>query len=337
MSDLTEREWRIPNLRLVGSRVVVVALLAAVPLFVSDYQSGLVVEFLILALFAASYDLLIGYAGIVSFGHALPYGVGLYGFAIFATSRPIPYIPTEAVPVFGAFVVGLLITALVSLGVGYVALQATGVYFAMITLALAQIGYIIVFETTSISGGSEGILLFAQEVFGISLGDPTTFYYVTLGLVVICFLSMKRLTTSPYGQVLQSIRENETRSRFLGYDTFRYKLSVFTVAGVYAGVAGILSGLHQSIATPDALYWSTGGDALLMTLIGGMGTLWGPGLGAAVLFGAREFLTGITDQWQIVLGSVFVIFVIFVPNGLAGIFTGNRGRSVWDVISDLKP
>ena len=336
MSNVNTREGRTLNLRKVGFRVVVFAIFAAVPMVLTDYQSGLVVQFLILALFAASYDLLIGYAGIVSFGHSLPFGIGLYGFAVFATSRQIPYVPTEVVSVSGAFLVGLAITAIVSLVVGYVALQATGVYFAMITLALAQIGYVLVFETTAISGGNEGILLFAQEVFGISLADPTAFYYVTLGLVAICFLTMKRLTTSPYGQVLQSIRENETRARFLGYDTFRYKLSVFTIAGVFAGVAGILSGLHQSIATPDALYWSTGGDALIMTLIGGMGTLWGAGLGAAVLFGGREFLTMITEQWQIVLGTVFVVFVIFLPNGLAGMITGDRSRSVWDALRDFR-
>lgn len=318
-------------------RVIAFLVLAAIPLVTTGYQTGLVIDFLILALFAVSYDLLIGYTGIVSFGHALPYGLGLYAFAIFATDRSVPFVSTAAVPFEGAILVALVIVAVVSLVTGYLALQATGVYFAMITLAFAQIGYLAIFENSDITGGDGGILLFSQDVFGIALSDGMTFYYVVLVVVTGCFLAMRRLTTSPYGHVLKSIRENETRARFLGYDTFRYKLSVFVAAGLFAAVAGILKGLHSNIATPGALYWSTGGDALLMTLIGGMGTLWGPVIGAAVLFGSEELLTTITDHWLLLLGAVYVVFVIFVPSGIAGLFSSEADRTVGDVFRELRP
>jgi branched-chain amino acid transport system permease protein len=336
MSERTESR-RLPALsRTLVARVVVFLALAAVPMFTSSYQTGLVVEILVLALFAASYDLLIGYAGIVSFGHALPFGLGLYGFAVFATDQPVPFVPTSAVPFEAAILVALVLVLVVSLVTGYLALQASGVYFAMITLAFAQIGYLAIFENTDITGGDGGILLLRQEVFGVSLADGTTFYYVTLLVVAGCFLAMRRLTTSPYGQVLKSIRENETRARFLGYDTFRYKLSVFAAAGLFAAVAEIFGGLHGNIATPTALHWSTGGDALLMTLIGGMGTLWGPVLGAGVLFAGEELLSSITEHWLLLLGGIYVVFVIFVPGGLAGLVT-DSDRTAWDAIRDLKP
>jgi branched-chain amino acid transport system permease protein len=336
MSEKTESR-RLPAVsRTLIVRVVVFSALAAAPMFTTPYQTGLVVEVLVLALFAASYDLLIGYTGIVSFGHALPFGLGLYGFAIFATNQSVPFVPTEMVPFEAAILVALLLVAAVSLFVGYIALQASGVYFAMITLAFAQIGYLAVFENTEITGGDGGILVFRQEVFGIALTDGMTFYYVTLLVVAGCFLAMRRLTTSPYGQVLKSIRENETRARFLGYDTFRYKLSVFVAAGVFAAVAGILRGLHSNIATPNALHWSTGGDALLMTLIGGMGSLWGPVVGAGVLFAGEEVLASITQHWLLALGAIYVVFVIFVPSGLAGLVT-ESDRTAWDAIRDLKP
>ena len=318
-------------------RVTIFLALAAVPLVTTGYQTGLVVEFLILALFAVSYDLLIGYTGIVSFGHALPYGLGLYVFAIFATDQSVPFVSTAIVPFEGAILVALVLIVAVSLVTGYLALQATGVYFAMITLAFAQIGYLAVFENSDITGGDGGILLFSQEAFGIALNDTMTFYYVTLVVVAGSFLAMRRLTTSPYGQVLKSIRENETRARFLGYDTFRYKLSVFVAAGVFAAVAGILKGLHSNIATPGALYWSTGGDVLLMTLIGGMGTLWGPVVGAAILFGGEELLTTVTEHWLLLLGGIYVVFVIFIPSGIAGLISGESDRTVKDVVQELRP
>jgi branched-chain amino acid transport system permease protein len=179
------------------------------------------------------------------------------------------------------------------------------------------------------------MLISRPELVGLPLNDYVTFYYFVTFAVAASFLAMWRLTKSPFGKVLIIIRENEERARFLGYNTFNYKLAIFVVAGLFAGIAGMLQGLYLNILSADLLHWSTGGDALLVTLIGGMGTLWGAALGAAFLLGARELLTGIIEGWPIILGVVYVVFVLFFPSGLAGFLTG-EGRSVWDVVSSLR-
>lgn len=323
-----------PNTVRAGA-VVAFALLALLPQVLGSYHSGLVVEFFVFLLFAASYDLLIGYTGVISFGHALPYGTAAYLMGIAMAGRPLPGIPEAGVSLPLAILIALVGVVVVSLVTGYLALQQSGVYFAMLTLALSMVGYYAAFETTSITGGDNGLLVFRPELLGLPLGDYVTFYYFALLIVAGSFVLMWRLTKSPFGSVLVTIRENEERARFLGYNTFNYKLAVFTIAGLFAGVAGFLQALYLNIVTPDVLYWATGGDALLVTLIGGMGTLWGAALGAVFLLGAREILTGIVEGWPIILGVVYVIFVIAFPAGLAGFLTGD-GRSVWDAVRDLR-
>ncbi len=315
--------------------VLVFALFAALPQVLGNYHAGLVVEFFIFLLFAASYDLLIGYTGVISFGHALPYGTAAYVMGIAMAGRPLPGIPEAGVSLPVAVLLALVAVVIVSLLTGWLAFQQSGVYFAMLTLALSMVGYYVAFETTAITGGDNGLLVTRPDLLGLPLSDYVTFYYFAFFVVAASFVVLWRLTKSPFGSVLVIIRENEERARFLGYDTFRYKLAVFTVAGLFAGVAGLLQGLYLSIVTPDVLYWATGGDALLVTLIGGMGTLWGAAVGAAFLLGIRELLTGIIEGWPIVLGVVYVLFVLFFPGGIAGMLRGD-GRTVWDVLADLR-
>jgi branched-chain amino acid transport system permease protein len=315
--------------------LVLLAVFAALPQFLGSYESGLVVEFMLFLVFAASYDLLIGYTGVISFGHALPFGTAAYVMGIAMAGRPLPGIPEAGVSLPVAVVLALVAVVVVSVVTGYLAFQQSGVYFAMLTLALSMVGYYFVFETTAVTGGDNGLLVFRPDLLGLPLSDYVTFYYLTFFAVVLSFLAMWRLVNSPLGRVLVIIRENEERAQFLGYNTFRYKLAVFVVAGFFAGVAGMLQGLFLSIVTPDLLHWSTGGDALLVTLIGGMGTLWGAALGSAFLLGARELLTGIIEGWPIILGIVYVLFVLFFPSGIAGALTG-EGRSVWDTVGDLR-
>jgi branched-chain amino acid transport system permease protein len=318
---------------LVGLGVLVVLL--AVPQVFGSYWTGLIVEFLVLLLFAASYDLMIGYAGVISFGHALPYGGAAYVMGMAMAGRPLPLIPETGIPFPVAVGLALLAVVVISLVTGWLALRVSGVYFAIITLAFSMVGYYIVFESSRFTGGDNGLLITRPDLLGLPLSDYVTFYYFVLWIVVLSFLAMRRLTNSPFGRVLASIRENEDRTRFLGYNPFYYKLAVFVVAGLFAGIAGMLQGLYLQILVPGMLFWETGGDALLVTLIGGMGTLWGVAFGAAFLLGTRELLTGIVEGWPIVLGVVYVLFVLFIPNGIAGLLT-ERSRSVWDVISDLR-
>jgi branched-chain amino acid transport system permease protein len=315
--------------------IILLAFFAALPQFLGSYESGLVVEFMLFLVFAASYDLLIGYTGVISFGHALPYGTAAYVMGIAMAGRPLPGIPEAGVSFPIAAVLALLAVIVVSVVTGYLAFQQSGVYFAMLTLALSMVGYYFVFETTSVTGGDNGLLVFRPDLLGLPLSDYVTFYYLTFFAVLLSFLAMWRLVNSPFGRVLVIIRENEERAQFLGYNTFRYKLAVFVIAGFFAGIAGMLQGLFLNIVTPDLLYWATGGDALLVTLIGGMGTLWGAALGSAFLLGARELLTGIVEGWPIILGIVYVVFVLFFPSGIAGALTG-EGRSVWETVGDLR-
>jgi branched-chain amino acid transport system permease protein len=318
---------------LVGFGVLVVLL--TVPQVFGSYWTGLIVEFLILLLFAASYDLLIGYTGVISFGHALPYGGAAYVMGMAMTGRPLPLIPEAGVPFPVAVGLALFAVVVISLVTGALALRMSGVYFAIVTLAFSMVGYYVVFESTRFTGGDNGLLITRPDLLGLPLSDYVTYYYFALWIVVLSFLAMRRLTNSPFGRVLVSIRENEDRTRFLGYNTFYYKLAVFVVAGLFAGVAGVLQGLYLNILVPGMLFWETGGDALLVTLIGGMGTLWGAAFGAAFLLGARELLTGAVEGWPIILGVAYVLFVLFIPNGIAGLLT-ERSRSVWDIISDLR-
>ncbi|MFC5973514.1 branched-chain amino acid ABC transporter permease [Halomarina salina] len=318
--------------------VIGIALLVgflAVPQVYGSYRTGLAVELLVLLLFAASYDLLIGYTGVVSFGHALPYGAAAYVMGMAMAGRPLPLIPDVGVSFPVAVGLALLAVVVISVVTGWLAFRLSGVYFAVLTLAFSMVGYYAVFESTEFTGGDNGLLIARPDLLGVPLSDYVTFYYFALWVVVLSFLAMRRLTKSPFGRVLVSIRENEDRARFLGYDTTHYKLAVFVVAGLFAGVAGLLQGLYLNILTPNMLYWSTGGDALLVTLIGGMGTLWGVIFGAAFLLGARELLTGFIEGWPIVLGVVYVLFVLFVPDGIAGFLT-DRSRSTWDVLADLR-
>lgn len=325
----------LPSRTRIAAAVLIFAVFAVLPQFLGNYHSGLVVEFFIFLLFAASYDLLIGYTGVISFGHALPYGTAAYVMGIAMAGRPLPGIPEAGVSLPVAILLALVAVVVVSVLTGWLAFQQSGVYFAMLTLALSMVGYYVAFESTPITGGDNGLLVTRPDLLGLPLSDYVTFYYFAFFVVVASFVILWRLTSSPFGSVLVVIRENEERARFLGYDTGRYKLAVFTVAGLFAGVAGLLQGLYLNIVTPNMLYWSTGGDALLVTLIGGMGTLWGAAVGAAFLLGVRELLTGIIEGWPIVLGVVYVLFVLFFPGGIAGMLRGD-GRTVWDVLTDLR-
>lgn len=334
-SGLRHRVTNLPAQSQLVAALLVFAFFLAIPQVFESYQTGLVVEFLLFLLFAASYDLLIGFTGVISFGHALPFGTAAYMMGIAMTGRPLPGIPEAGVSLPIAVGLALVAVVLVSIVTGWLAFQQSGVYFAMLTLALSMVGYYVAFETTHITGGDNGLLVTRPDILGLPLTDYVTFYYFTFLIVAGSFLAMWRLTNSPFGSVLVIIRENEERARFLGYDTFHYKLAVFIVAGLFAGIAGLIQGLYLNIITPDMLYWATGGDALLVTLIGGMGTLWGSALGAAFLLGIRELLTGIIEGWPIILGVVYVLFVLFFPGGIAGLLTG-RGRTVWDAIDDLR-
>ena len=308
--------------------VVVVGLLALVPLgtevLYSEYAVTLMTDVLIWALFALSLDFVMGYAGLVSLGHALFYGTGAY-----AAVLVLLHVTTSA---FVALAAAVAVCAVIAWVIGYFSIRVSGVYFSMITLAFAQLFYnaVVKFEWT---GGSDG-LFGADVVYGIGgvamelddiaemvpvVGEDALFYYFLLVVVVGSYLLARRTMRAPFGSVLQSIRESERRTEFIGYDVTAYKRRGFVVSGAMAGLAGGLFGIHNGYVARSLLHWTNSGEVIVMTVLGGMGTLYGPMVGAGVFIGFQDVLSSYTGHWQLVLGTIFVIFVVALPRGLVSL------------------
>ncbi len=320
--------------------LAMILLLALVPLgagtLYSTFIVTLMIEILIWGLFALSLDFIMGYTGLVSLGHALFYGLGAYVVAI--TIQDV----TQSVIV--AVALAIVISAAIAWFVGFLSIRVAGVYFAMITLAFAELFYNAIYrldtielfgEEREVTGGSEGI--FGLDPFygiagigvdldsiGIFVGTTVLtgqllFYYVALAALVVGFLLTRRMLQSPFGSVLKSIRENEQRATFLGYDTVVYKRRAFVISGALAGLSGGLYTLFTGRVFPDNAEWMVSGEVIVMVILGGMGTLYGPIIGSFTFFSLEHVLTGYTDRWRLVLGSIFVLFVIFLPRGLVSV------------------
>lgn len=324
-------------------RPVLLGVLATLPLLppalISNALLSVLSEIFIFAIFAMSYDILIGYTGVVSFGHALPFGVAAYTLGL-ALKSADPIFGT-AIPFIPAAVITVVFVTLLSAVVGYLAFQVSGVYFALITLAFAQLFYEAARQLNDVTGGANGLsgVPAPPLVAGLfPLDNPAYFYWLALGLAVGSYLAIRRLLDSPLGKVFVAIRENDTRAQAIGLDVFKYKLAAFTFAGLFAAVAGMLYGPYLNFVSPLTLYWSTGGDALLMTLVGGMGSLWGPIVGSAFLVLLRDFVSSITELWLIVLGLIYVVFVIFIPQGFAGLVSGEgEVMSLSELVDRIRP
>jgi branched-chain amino acid transport system permease protein len=303
--------------------VATLAVLAAVPWVLARYQLSIMTELLIFGLFALSLDLIMGYTGMVSFGHAAYFGLGAYASALLLLNFAVP------VPV--ALVAGALLAGAVALPVGYLSTRATGIYFAMLTLAFAQLLYTIAFKWRDLTGGSDGIAGVPKTDLwwgGPSLTSPAAYYYLVAGTLVLSMLVCRAVVRSPFGRALMAIRENERKFLVLGQDPRRFKVAVFVIAAVFAGLAGALFAPFRGFASPEVMFWVLSGQALMMVIIGGIGTLIGPVLGAMVFLLIQEVLSSYTEQWMIFTGAIFVLMVIFLPGGLVGaVRTWVAGRS----------
>ncbi|ADJ16490.1 branched-chain amino acid ABC transporter permease [Halalkalicoccus jeotgali] len=307
--------------------LVVAAVLAAFAPIAQAFEPfwlNLLTRMLVFALLALSLDFVFGYAGLLSFGHAAMFGAGGYAAAILVrevTSNALVVLPLAALS--GVVVAGFI---------GWFSVRAKGIYFAMLTLAFAQMFYVIVFTdlparllgAEAITGGDDGLFgIPLYEAVGIDFTSRLLYFYLALVLVMLSFALLVRVANSPFGRTLQGIRENEERMRFLGYNVRRYKLVAFSISGGFAGLAGGLYVPFQSVAQPGLLHWTISGELVVMLLLGGMGTLWGPMLGGAFVIYLEERLAEFAT-WEIILGSVFVIVVIFAPQGLAGTIVSIR-------------
>jgi branched-chain amino acid transport system permease protein len=295
---------------------VVLAFLIVAPLLLSEYWRRLLTEILIWGLLAMSSDLLIGYVGMVSFGHSAFFGLGMYGAAAaLLTSQP----PN----LWLALVYGLVAAAVVAAFVAYFSTRLRDIYFAITTLIFSQIFYVVIFTWTAVTGGENG-LNFDQPALGFGRAlaipfTPTILHWFVLGVVAGSYLLLRRITQSPFGMVLRSIRENEARTRAIGYPVERYKIVAVMLSGLFAGLAGVLYAIQNQFAAPDFVFFLVSGETVIYNVIGGIGTLVGPILGAGFFILLREGLSRFLTQYYLIpLGVVFIAVVIFLPQGLLG-------------------
>jgi branched-chain amino acid transport system permease protein len=305
-------DTRLRTLALVGA----VAVLAAVPLGArlldTPFYLTLFGRIMIWALAALSLDLILGFGGMVSFGHAAYLGVGVYTVGI------LSYHGVQSG--FVQWPAAVLASALVALAVGAVSLRTSGVYFIMITLAFAQMLYFLGVSLKAY-GGDDGMTLPAQSQFAglLDLEDATTFYYLILGLLVAFHYVIHRLVHSRFGQVIQGVRSNERRMRAVGFPTYRYKLAAFVIAGSMCGLAGVLLVNFMKYVSPAFMHWTRSGEILVMVILGGMGSVVGPALGAFAFLLLEELLSSYTEHWALILGPVIVLIVLSGKRGLAGL------------------
>lgn len=295
-------------------RVGLVALFLLIFPWLVPYEA-LAVNILVLGLYAVGFNLLFGYTGLLSFGHAAFLGSGAYGCGIALVHFGIPW--------FGAILIGVLLSVVFAAAMGFLAIRTRGIYFAMVTLALSQCVYYLFYQAVGLTGGENGlrgINLAEIGIFGFKVNflNPTVKYYVVLAFVIFALWILSRLLASPFGATLEAIRENENRARACGYDVARSKFIAFVISGAFCGLAGALKALHLSIVPIETLHYLTSGQVVMMALLGGMGTFFGPFVGAATFLLLEDVLTTLTSHWQLVLGAVFVGFVLFFPKGIWG-------------------
>ncbi|MBI3003457.1 MAG: branched-chain amino acid ABC transporter permease [candidate division NC10 bacterium] len=308
------------HLRLVIA--IAAALLAAAPFVLPPYPLGLLLEALLFGLFAMSLDLLVGWAGLVSLGHAAAFGLGGYTLALVTLQGGASLLP--------ALAAALLLAAGWAALTGALCVRGRGVGFLMLTLAFAQLLHTVAYKWTSLTGGTNGLAGIPRPplTFGplgsLPVEGETAFYFVVLAAAALGALLLHRVGRSPLGHILRGIRANEARMRALGFPVVRYKVAALTLAGALAAVAGALHAAYTGYVSPDSLDWITSGEVLIMVLLGGAGTLVGPVVGAAIFLFLREVVSTLTQHWMLYLGALFMACVLLFPQGLVGVLRGRR-------------
>lgn len=292
-----------------------------------SFGISLLTEIMIYGLFALSLNLLLGYTGLVSFGHATYFGLGAYVAGILGTNL-------QNNNFWLALLVSLGITGLVGLVLGFLAIRTSGIYFLMLTLAFSQLFYAIAFKWNDVTGGSNGLPVSQPDLslpgWTPDWGNRATQYFVTLFFFLLGFFLLRQLIYSPFGQTLIGIRDNENRMSALGYQTRNFKLVACVIAGGLAGVAGTLNAFHNNFVSANEFYWTTSGLVMVMVLLGGKGSLVGPALGAFFIRYTEQFIQSqkdfklgsfvMSERWYLVLGIIFIGFVLLAPNGIVGLW-----------------
>ncbi len=296
--------------------VGLLAILALLPLYVAltgnTFALSLFTRIVIFAIAAVSLNLIMGFGGMVSFGHAVYLGIGGYVVGILAKEG-----------VGSGFVqwpLALLLSGVFALVVGLLSLRTRGVYFIMITLAFAQMAFYVA-SGLERYGGDDGLTIYKRSSFGgvVDLSNKTVFYYLCLALLVATIWLVRRIVDSRFGLVIQGVRSNERRMRAIGFATFGYKLACFVISGVLCGLAGILLANHTDFVSPAIMQWTRSGDLIVMAVLGGMGSVMGPVIGAVALLLLEEGLSRLTEYWPIVLGPLILLVVLFARGGIDGL------------------
>ena len=291
--------------------VSVTLLLAIVFPHIAPYIA-LASEILIFALFAMAYDLMLGYAGMLSFGHAAFFGLGAYSTGLILKNL-YPSVPL-------ALLGGVIASSLAGFIIGFLSIRRRGIYFTMVTLAFAQMFYFIAFKWTGLTGGDDGLQRVPRPWLGpINLQSQIFFYYFLLFSVVICAVILVRIVNSPFGRTLQAQRENRNRAMSIGYDVDKFKLMAFILSAFFSGLAGGFYALLLNFVPLSSLHWTTSGDVVVMTITGGMGTLFGPVLGAVGIILLRDIISNYTESWTFIMGVLFMAAVLGFRGGLIGI------------------
>lgn len=292
--------------------LVAIVALALAPFFLSLFHLNLLSEILILAVFALSLNILVGFTGLVSLGHAAFFGVGAYTAGLVAQNI--------SSNLFVSIGLAILLSAIVAAVVGAFCMKVSGFYFLMLTLAFSQMIYSFIYQSTSLTGGSNGLSGIPRVTLGgFQFSNTVYVFYLVLVVFFLIYAGLRVLVSSPFGQVLIGIRENETRVKSMGYNTNLYKYTAFVIAGALGGLAGSLYTYFNGFIAPSDVYWTMSGAVLIMVLIGGAGTILGPVLGATLIVTLETLVSSYTDLWMLIVGAVFIIFVIFFPKGIVGI------------------
>ncbi|HTS23326.1 MAG TPA: branched-chain amino acid ABC transporter permease [Casimicrobiaceae bacterium] len=297
--------------------VPVAILLVAAPYLLDEFQTLTLTYGLIAAIGALGFNLLLGYTGLLSFGHSAFFGGGAYAVAFM-----VKYLKVASMELFLAG--SALATAVISALFGYVCVRYTRIFFGILTLALSQVLWSLAFKFFWVTGGTDGLRVPTPTLLGASVtGDKMQFlahqyYYYVLAVFAVCVFVMWVIVHSPFGKALQAIRDNETRAEFIGIRIRRYRLIAFVISGVFTGIAGALWAPLNGLASPDVLVWTFSGEIVFMTVLGGFRTFVGPIVGAVVFTYLKTYAVGFTVYWQLLLGVVLVVLVLALPTGIVG-------------------
>jgi branched-chain amino acid transport system permease protein len=307
MKDIFQSKMKLAGL------ILAFLILVVLPPLITSYWVTLLTQMLIFGVLAMSLDILLGYTGMPSFGHAGFFGASAYAIAILSTRYQVGFWPSSLIGIVLATGIGAIF--------GLIVAHSKGVYFLMITLALGMVLWGLAFRWVSMTGGDNGIAGIPRPEIGlpINMDDPITFYYATLVFFTACLVLMGIFIRSPFGQSLRGVRESESRMRILGYNTWLHRYLSYVIAAAFGGTAGIFWAYYNGFVSPHDLELTASFELFLMVILGGPGTLVGPALGAGIIVFLRNFISAYTQRWLLILGAVYILTILYAPQGFVNL------------------